>query len=215
VVPWRQVAASDSVASLAVTTAWGHGAANVVTALIVITAVGSVFAGLLGGSRVPFNAARDRVFFGIFGRLHPRHDFPHVALLVMGVLTAAGSLLELTTVINMLTTVAVLVQAIAQIVALTVLRRRQPDLHRPYRQWLYPVPSLLALIGWAYVYESADSRSIWLSLVWIGGGIVTFLVWARVNRSWPFAPVQVSEAYLDEQRAQEDAGRGHAHAVPT
>ncbi len=175
VVPWQQVAGSDSVASLAVTTAWGHTAADVVTALIVVTAIGSVFAGLLGGSRVPFNAARDRVFFGIFGRMHPRHDFPHIALLVMGVLTAAGSLLDLTTVINMLTTVAVLVQAIAQIIALTVLRRRQPELRRPYRQWLYPVPSILALAGWAYVYESADARSIWLSLVWVAGGLVAFL----------------------------------------
>ena len=51
--------------------------------------------------------------------------------------------------------------------------------------------------------------------VWIAGGLVAFLVWARVNRSWPFAPVRISESYLDEQRADEDAGRGHAHAVPS
>ena len=129
--PWQQVARSTSVASLAVTHSWGHTAADIVTVLIVVTAFASVFAGLLGGSRVPFNAARDRVFFGVFGRLHPRHGFPHVALLVMGVITAAGSLLDLTTVINMLTTVAVLVQSIAQIVALTVLRRRQPSCAGP------------------------------------------------------------------------------------
>jgi amino acid transporter len=153
----------------------------------VITAFASVFAGLLGGSRVPFNAARDRVFFGVFGRLHPKHNFPHVALLVMGVITAASSLLNLTTVINMLITVAVLVQSIAQIVALTVLRRRRPELRRPYRQWLYPVPSLIALAGWIYVYVSATTLSIVLSIVWIVGGVLAFLAWARVNSSWPFA----------------------------
>ena len=214
VVPWRQVARSSSVASLAVTTAWGHTAADVVTALIVVTAFASVFTGLLGGSRVPFNAARDGVFFRVFGRMHARHKFPHIALLVMGALTAAGSLLDLTTVINMLTTVAVLVQSIAQIVALTVLRRRQPDLRRPYREWLYPVPSLLALLGWSYVYKSADAVSIWLSLAWIAGGLVAFALWARLNHAWPFAPVAVTETYLELQRADEDPARTHAPAAP-
>jgi amino acid transporter len=163
---------------------------------------------------VPFNAARDRVFFKVFGRMHPKYNFPHIALIVMGVLTAAGSLLDLTTVINMLTTVAVLVQAVAQIVALTVLRTRQPELRRPYRQWLYPIPSLLALVGWIYVYKSATTESIVLSLVWIVGGVLAFLVWARINRSWPFAPLQIREAYLDMQRADEDADEGHASAAP-
>jgi amino acid transporter len=97
----------------------------------------------------------------------------------------------------MLTAVFVLVQSIAQIVALVVLRRRQPDLPRPYRQWLYPVPSVLALLGWLYVYVSADTgqgslpwilRPIQLSLVWLLVGIGTFLVWAKVERTWPFEP---------------------------
>jgi amino acid transporter len=173
-----------------------------------------VFAGLLGGSRVPFNAARDRVFFGVFGRMHPKHNFPHIALLVMGLITAAASLLNLTTVINMLTTVAVLVQSVAQILALTVLRRRQPHLRRPYRQWLYPVPSLFALAGWVYVYVSATALSITLSLVWIVGGVVAFLCWARINRSWPFGPIAVKETYLDLQRAHRDPESEHADAAP-
>ena len=213
-VPWQDVANSQSIASLVISRTWGAGAADVVTVLVVITAFASVFAGLLGGSRVPFNAARDRVFFGVFGRLHPRLGFPHVALLVMGVITAAASLLDLTTVINMLTTVAVLVQSIAQILALTVLRRRQPELRRPYRQWLYPVPSLLALAGWIYVYASATLQSILLSLVWIVGGIIAFGVWARINRSWPFAPIQIRETYLELQRSGDDPESGHAAAAP-
>jgi amino acid transporter len=58
-VPWHVVARSTSVASLVVTRNWGHGAAGVVTVLILITAFASVLAGLLGGSQVPYNAARD------------------------------------------------------------------------------------------------------------------------------------------------------------
>ena len=81
----------------------------------------------------------------------------------------------------MLTAVAVLVQSIAQIVALTVLRRRQPTLRRPYQQWLYPMPSIVALVGWIYVYVSATTLSILLSIVWIVAGVVAFLIWAKVR----------------------------------
>jgi amino acid transporter len=200
-VPWQTVAKSTSVASLVLQRTWGHTAAKGVTVLIVITAFASVFTGLLGGSRVPYNAARDGVFFRAFGRLHPRYAFPYVSLLVMGVITIIGSFFTLSTVISMLTAVIVLVQAVAQIVALTVLRRRQPGLIRPYRQWLYPIPSLLALVGWIYVYHSAGSTSIILSLAWLAAGVVGYLIWGRTVRAWPFGPKLIREEYLEKQLA--------------
>jgi amino acid transporter len=199
-VPWQTVAQSKSVASLVVSRNWGHAAAGFVTVLILIAAFASVFAGLLGGSRVPFYAARDGVFLAAFGKLHPKHNFPHVALLVMGVVTAAGAFFDLTTVINMLVAVAVLLQSVAQIAALTVLRRRQPELRRPYRQWLYPLPSLLALVGWLYVYYATDRLSQFMSTAWIALGVVAFLIWARVARVWPFGPKQVREVFVERQQ---------------
>jgi len=165
--------------------------------LIIITAFASVFAGLLGGSRVPYNAARDGVFLRQFGTLHPRLHIPHRALLVMGVITAIGSFFDLSTVINMLIAVIVLIQGIGQIVALTVLRLRQPELRRPYRMWLYPLPSLIALIGWVYVYYASGWQSILLSLGWLVIGIVAFLIWARVEHIWPFGPKEIKETYLE------------------
>jgi len=199
VVPWQEVSKSDSVASLVLDRTWGRAAADVVTVLVCITAFGSVFAGLLGGSRVPYNAAADGLFFRPFARLHPRHRFPHVALLVMGLITAIGSFFTLTTVISVLLAVFVIIQAIAQILVLTVLRRRQPGLRRPYRQWLYPVPSLVALAGWTYVYISAGPTPIIFSIVVLAAGIAAFLVWARIEREWPFGPKHVREAFLEEQ----------------
>jgi amino acid transporter len=201
VLPWPKVAHSSSVASLAVTHNWGRPAADAVTILILITAMASVFAGLLGGSRVPYHAARERLFFSVFGRLHPKYDFPHVSLLVMGLITAAGSFFTLTTVINVLLAVIIWVQAVAQIVALTVLRRRQPGLRRPYRQWLYPLPSLAALAGWLYVYASATVTALVWSSVWLAAGIAAYLGWARYHHSWPFGPRQIREAWLDQQQA--------------
>lgn len=164
----------------------------------------SVFAGLLGGSRVPYHAAREGLFFAVFGRLHPKYDFPQVSLLVMGLITAAGSFFTLTTIINVLLAVIIWVQAVAQIVALTVLRRRQPGLRRPYRQWLYPLPSLAALAGWLYVYASATVTALVWSTVWLAAGVVTYLGWARYQHSWPFGPVQVREAFLQAQSEHPD-----------
>jgi amino acid transporter len=201
VVPWHQAAKSQSVASLVLEHTWGKAAADVTTVLILLTAFGSIYAGLLGGSRVPYNAARDGVFFRPFARLHPRHHFPHVALLVMGVITAVGSFFSLTTVIQVLLAVFVIVQALAQVVALTVLRRRQPDLPRPYRQWLYPVPSLLAFAGWCYVYASSGHTPIVFSLVILAAGLVAFAAWARAEREWPFGPKRIHEEFRESARA--------------
>ena len=196
VAPWQEIAKSKSVASMVVEHSWGHPAAAVVTILIIVTAFASVFAGLLGGSRVPFQAAHEKVFLSVFGKLHAKHGFPHVALLTMGAVTAIGTFFDLTEVISMLLAATIIVQSIAQIAALVVLRQRQPQLHRPYRQWLYPVPCVIALLGWVYVYVSASASALLLSGAWIVAGIVVFAVWAKINRSWPFAPLEIREAYL-------------------
>lgn len=200
VVPWREAAESQSIASLVLEHTWGKAAADVTTVLILVTAFGSIFAGLLGGSRVPYNAARDGVFFRAFGRLHPTQGFPHVALLAMAAVTAIGSFFTLATVIQVLLAVFVIVQAIVQVVALTVLRRRQPDLPRPYRQWLYPLPSIPALGGWVYVYASSGRTPIVFSIVILGAGLVAFLAWARAEREWPFGPKHIDEQFLEPTR---------------
>jgi amino acid transporter len=197
VVPWQEAKDSSSVASLVLERAWGKGAAQIFTVGIIITAFASVFAGLLGGSRVPYNAARDKVFLSWFGRLHPRLHFPTAGLYAMGVITAIGSLFTLTDVISMLTAVFVLIQSIAQVVAVTVLRRRQPNLPRPYKMWLYPLPSIVALVGWLYIYKSAGTKPILLSLVWLVAGGIAFLIWARAERTWPFGPKEIRESFLE------------------
>src|SRR3954447_2529888 len=195
-VPWQEVEKSSSIASLVVEQSWGGVVAKILTGAIVITAFGSVFAGLLGGSRVPYEAARDKLFLPWFGRLHPRLHFPTVGLLTMGVIAAIGSLFTLTDVINMALAVLVIVQSIAQVAAIVVLRRRQPGLARPYRQWLYPLPTIVAASGWVYIFYSATPLSQWLTLVWIVVGVVAFLIWARVEQTWPFGQKEIKEAFV-------------------
>jgi len=213
VIDWHRMTdpgdiAATSVASAVLEETWGKGAAQIVTVLILITAFASVFTGLLGGSRVPYDAARDRVFFRPYGKLHPKHRFPMLGLATMGVVAAVGFLIgrhtDLATLIQLLTTVMVIVQALAQVVAVTVLRKRQPGLRRPYRMWLYPLPSVIALVGWLVIYGYADKNSpgrhpIEFSLAWLALGCVAFVVWARYEKVWPFGPREVSEDYLTPQ----------------
>ncbi|MEY9938345.1 APC family permease [Streptacidiphilus sp. MAP5-3] len=220
VVRWQDMlnpgnVASQSVASAVMEKTFGKGAADVVTVLILITAFASVFTGLLGGSRVPFDAARDRVFFRSFGKLHPKHNFPVLGLVSMGVITAAGFVLArhvgnaathppLGVLITLLTTVMVIIQALAQIAAVTVLRRRQPNLARPYKMLLYPLPSVVAGIGWLVIYGWADKANpgvhpIEWSLAWVVLGVVAYLIWSRVEKSWPFGPKEIHEEYLTAQ----------------
>ncbi|WP_188272643.1 APC family permease [Streptomyces sp. CBMA152] len=217
VIDWKRMTdpgdiASTSVASAVLEETWGKGAADVVTVLILVTAFASVFTGLLGGSRVPYDAARERVFFRPYAKLHAKHRFPMLGLATMGVITAIGFLIgrhtDLATLIQLLTTVMVLVQALAQIAAVTVLRRRQPTLRRPYKMWLYPLPSLVALVGWLVIYGYADKNSpgrhpIEWSLAWLALGCVAFVVWARFEKVWPFGPREVREEYVENPVADE------------
>lgn len=196
VMPWQNIGSSNFFASLVLEQTWGKVAASVFTVAIVVTAFGSIFTGLLGGSRVPYEAAKDKLFLPWFGKLHPRLHFPTVGVLVMGVITAVGSLFDLSDVIAMLTAVFVLIQAIAQIAALTVLRRRQPNLPRPYKQWLYPVPSIIALIGWVFIYTQTGWLDIWLSLAWLAAGTIAFAIWAKAEQVWPFGSKEIKEEFL-------------------
>ncbi|MEV5239615.1 APC family permease [Streptomyces cinnamoneus] len=210
VIDWKEMldpdsTASSSVASAVLERSWGKGAANVVTLLILVTAGASVLTGLLGGSRAPYDAAREKVFFRPYAKLHPRHGFPVLGLGTMGVLTAVGFLIgrhtDLATLIQLLTAVMVIVQALAQVLALSVLRRRQPGLRRPYRVWLHPLPSVVALTGWLVIYGYADENApgrhpIEWSLAWVAAGCVAFVLWAAYEKVWPFGPREISEEYL-------------------
>ncbi|MEY9912873.1 fructoselysine transporter [Catenulispora sp. MAP12-49] len=223
VVPWKDMldpnnVASQSVASAVLQKTFGKTAADVVTVLILITAFASVFTGLLGGSRVPYDAARDRVFFRSFAKLHPKYNFPVAGLVAMCVITIAGFLFArhvgtsashppLAVLIALLTTVMVIVQALAQIAAVTVLRRRQPNLARPYRMLLYPLPSIVAGIGWLVIYCYADKANpgvhpIEWSIAWVVLGIIAFLIWSRVEKVWPFGAKEIHEQYLAEAPAE-------------
>ena len=195
VVPWRDFVPaaahpqSNFVVSIFMERIYGSRVATVFTAMILWTAFGSVFALLLGYSRVPFAAAKDGYFFRVFARLHPTQGFPYVSLVVLGVISILAGLVSLGTVIDALITMRILVQFIGQIGAVTLLRRRAPDLTRPYRMWLYPLPSLVALLGWIFIFATTPPIVIAFGLGALLLGVLCFGAWSWKGRTWPFEEV--------------------------
>ncbi len=192
-VPWRTLldahgqatVQAQYVGSYVVERTWGRVAATAVTLLVLVTAFASVYGNLLGFSRISYAAARDGAFLPIFGKLHPRKEIPHVALLVVGALSLIASLFTLDQVIAFLTAGIVLIQGIAQIVALGLMRARR--VRAPFRMPLYPLPAILALAGWSLAFVSSGMPAILLGTGWLVVGAVVFLIAARVQRWWPFA----------------------------
>jgi amino acid transporter len=192
VVPWREFVPADKhaeanfIVSIFMQKIYGKAVATIFTLLVLWTAFGSVFALLLGYSRIPFAAAQTGYFFRVFGRLHPTKDFPYVSLIVLGALSIVAGFFSLGTVIDALIVTRILVQFMGQILGLILLRRRAPDMPRPYRMWLYPVPALVAMLGWIFVFATTQVRVIAFGIGVLVLGCVAFMVWSWRTSRWPF-----------------------------
>jgi amino acid transporter len=122
----------------------------------------------------------------VFGRLHPTKGFPYVSLLVLGAISILAGFFSLGTVIDALIVTRILVQFMGQIFGLILLRRRAPDMPRPYRMWLYPLPALIALLGWIFVFATTDIRVIAFGVGALAVGCLAFLLWSWNTKRWPF-----------------------------
>jgi amino acid transporter len=186
VVPWREAMKTTSVVSDFMQRVYGHWAGNLMTGLILWTSIASVFAIMLGYSRVPYAAAADGRFFKPFARVHPTKHFPTFSLLFIGFTATIACLYPLESLISALMVIQIVTQFIPQVIAVTMIRRNRPDIQRPFRMWLYPVPSLLAFVGWVWILLSSGWQFIGLGFAILAAGIGAYLLLARQRREWPF-----------------------------
>jgi amino acid transporter len=194
VVPWQDIvkpAESNSglyVVSIFMSRIYGSWAAGVVTVLVMWTAFASVFSLILGYSRVPYAAAVDGNYFRAFGKVHPRHQFPYVSLLAIAGVAMLFCFFSLADLIAALVVIRILLQFLVQAIGLIVLRVRRPELPRPFRMWLYPLPALLASAGFVFVLFSRTNslKQVRYAIVILITGVVIYLVRAWRNREWPF-----------------------------
>ncbi len=182
--------------------AWGHWPAIVITVLVLVTAFASVYGNLLGFSRIPYAAARDGEFLAIFAKLHPKGDFPHIALLAVGGLSILACAFTLDQVIAFLTAGIVLVQAVLQIVALALLRARGE--RAPFRMPLYPLPALIALAGWVLAFIYTGATAIVLGVAWLGIGAIVYFIIAKRRTWWPFLALALVVAFVPAHASAAD-----------
>jgi APA family basic amino acid/polyamine antiporter len=187
VIPWRQARESTFIASEYIEKLQGSGAAHLMTLLMLWIALSSIFSLLLGYSRIPYAAAVDGNFFRIFQRLHPGKNFPHVSLLTLGVIASIFSLGRLPDVIGSLVATRVLIQYLPQAIGLFLLRFRAPELKRPFRMWLYPVPGVISVLGWLYIMGTSSRKALVFALAVFAVGSLIYFVRARIRREWPFS----------------------------
>jgi fructoselysine transporter len=192
VIPWREAQHSKFIVSTFVERLYGHGAASVATVMVLWIALASVFSVLLGYSRVPYSAALDGNFFPIFGKLHPTKHFPHISLLALGALAFFFSVkLDLETSIAGILAVRLIVQFIGQAVGVMLLRKRLGTERLPFKMWLYPIPAVLTMFGWAWLFWQTGAARKW-GLLEIVLGVLAFLVWTAAMKQWPFEKNQTS-----------------------
>jgi amino acid transporter len=186
VIPWQEAAQSKFIVSLFLEKLYGTTAATIGTVLILWIAFASLFAVMLGYSRVPYAAAKEGEFFSVFARLHPTKHFPHIALIGLGVTAFVFSLLfKLTEVITAILAMRILVQFIGQAIGLMMMRKNK-TIAFPFKMPLYPLPVIVAIIMWLAIFISTGLTFMYSGLIVIATGIIAYLIKAKRNKEWPF-----------------------------
>jgi basic amino acid/polyamine antiporter, APA family len=195
VIPWRELAQSGAsnsklyVVSTLMQRLYGQGAASVISVLVMWTAFASVFSLTLGYSRVPYAAALDGNYFRAFAKVHPVDKFPYVSLLALTGVAAVFCFLRLADLIAALIVIRIVLQFLVQSIGVIVLRIRRPDMPRPFRMWLYPVPALVASVSFIFILVSRKDflREVRYAGVILVVGVVIYTVRAWRKSQWPFA----------------------------
>jgi fructoselysine transporter len=177
VMPWQLVKGDDKyLVSSFMESLSGEQAAMVVTGLILCIALSSLFAVVLGYSRVPYAAAVDGNFFKVFSKIHPTKNFPHVSLIALCAIGFLFSLiLKLGDAIKAILAMRIMVQFIGQAVGVVLLRRRFRDKELPFKMWLFPIPVILSIAVWIFLFISTGSLALYGSLIAFAGVGIYFI----------------------------------------
>ena len=185
-IPWREAAVSHAVVSEFIGKLYGARAAALMTVLILAATVGGIFTMTLGYSRILYAAGAEGNFFRVFGRVHPEGHFPTISLVAISAIAIPLCWLSLERLLSALMVTQIIFQFIPQIFALFAMRLYRKDIARPYGMWLYPIPAIIALVGWTYVASTPDQRQyVGSAAILLGFGLGAYWIRARTARSWP------------------------------
>ncbi len=210
VIPWREIqqwcneGKNPFVISTFMERLYGGTAANIITVMILWVALASLFAVMLGYSRVPFAAAQDGAFFKVFGKLHPTKNFPYISLLVLAAFAFMFSmLLKMSDVISGILAMRIMLQFIGQAVGVVLLRKRNGTKNLPYKMPLYPLPVILAIAMWLLIFYATGLTVIKSFVLVFVSGLIVYFIYASLQKQWPFMQKQSS----DIDKAAERTGK--------
>jgi amino acid transporter len=179
VVPWQQAVHSSAIISDYMEHLYGVHAASLMTVLILWVAFASVFCVLLGYTRVPYAAAVEGHFFAPFAKLHPTRNFPAFSVLFFGVASALMCLFPLDALIKELLVIQIVTWFAAQCVGVVLIRRLRQEIARPFKMPLYPLPVIIALLGWLFIFGTSGWPYVVSALALVLFGVVAFRLFAR------------------------------------
>jgi basic amino acid/polyamine antiporter, APA family len=187
-IPWQEVRDSRSIASLFIQRTFtdpaaGRTAGIVMAGLILFVAAASLYATILGYSRIPYAAAKDGNFFRAFSRLHPTKHFPDLSLATIGLLSIPFCFFTLGQLVSWLIQVQVLLCFIWQCAAVVLIRRYRPDIPQPFTMWLYPWPAVLCGALWLCIFFTGPIEGIIFSVGFLLAGIASYTLWIRRTAS--------------------------------
>jgi amino acid transporter len=197
-IPWQEAQETRTVASIFIARTFtdpeaGRIAGYVMTGLILFVAASSLYAVILGYSRIPFAAARDGDFFHVFARIHKTKHFPHVSLLTLGAISIPFCFFTLGQLVSWLMQVQILLRFIWQCGAVILLHEYRKDIPQPFVMWLYPLPALVSLALWLYIFFTGPREGVWFSVAFLAVSVAAYYLFLR-TRGGQAAPPPTAEA---------------------
>lgn len=183
IVPYTQLNVPDPIAlgvnAMGITLAWLRPVVKI-AAIAGLSSV--VLVSLMAQSRIVYKMAEDGLLPGVLAKLHPKFKTPYVATIILGIFAMLLAGLLPISVLSELVSIGTLLAFFVVSIAILILRRTQPDLHRPFRTPFVPwVPLLGALISGGQMLSF--SLNNWLRLFgWLLIGIIIYFAYGR-NKS--------------------------------
>jgi APA family basic amino acid/polyamine antiporter len=192
ILPAAQIAASDRPAVSALTVVAGPAGAGFVAAAMALSIFVTLNGTIMSGARIPFAAARDRLFFRQFAHIHPRFQSPSTSLVIQGLLSTF--LLLFLSRFQQFFELAVFAEWLFYMLTATtvfVYRRKRPDAPRPYTVWGYPLLPAIFVVCAAAVLVSSYAGNLKGSL--LGTALILLglpVLWFVRRRYGPSTPLE-------------------------
>ncbi len=180
VLPINEMAKSPLVAATAAERVFGSYGGSLISIAVVISTFGALNGSILATARVPFAMAKANLFFHSLGKVHPRFGTPHISLLAQGVwscvLVMSGSFDTITDYVIFASWMFYMLGAFG----VFILRRKNPDVERPYKVWGYPyTPAIFVLFAFLFLVNSiiSDTQNAMMGLILVASGLPFYFFW--------------------------------------